>query len=176
MQYPNKRHIVTLAAALIISLLSFGCGVGRSNSNSTNAGAPLPPAPPNAKKHSVYAVFPPVTPSDSNYNAFNTYVLPNSSVAGVVVGMPWNQIESNTVPGTYNFNGFDANVQHFLQAGKIVNIIVEPVKEGGVNTFTPTYVFGADWASSCCNTTPLDVVTCNSFSGNGAPDTGMPVV
>src|SRR5215472_5376441 len=99
----------------IASLLFFSiaCGGGASSSSSAPGGAPLPPAPPNAKNHSVYAVFPPVTPSDSNYTAFNTYVLTNSNIAGVTVGMPWNQIESNTTAGSYNFDVFDANMQHF---------------------------------------------------------------
>jgi len=177
MSSTNFNVILRLLALALLLLFSTACGSGaNSNSMTGSGGAPLPPAPPNAKNHSVYAVFPPVTPNDQNYSAFNTYVLTNPNIAGVTVGMPWNQIESNTTAGSYNFAVFDANMQHFLQAGKIVNIIVEPVQEGGVNTFTPSYVFGADWASSCCSTIPLDVVTCNSFAGNGNPDTGMPVV
>ena len=177
----RQRKLSVVLGLLSISCLLLAlsaCG-GGANSNALSGGgggAPLPPAPPNAKAHSVYAVFPPVIPSDQNYSAFNTYVLANSNIAGVTVGLPWNIIESNTTPGSYDFSTFDANVEHFLAAGKIVNLIVEPVAEGGTNSFTPSYVFGASWASSCCNTTPQDVVTCSSYAGNGTVDSGMPVV
>src|SRR4029077_17744543 len=161
-------------------LLCVACG-GGANSNSLTGGGgggsnPLPPAPPNAKAHSIYAVYPPVSPTDPDYHDFSTYVLPTSNIAGVTVGMPWNQIESNTVPGSYDFSTFDSNITQFLAVGKIVNLIVEPVTEGGTNRFTPSYVFGSSWASTCCGSTPVDVVTCGSYAGNGTVDSGMPVV
>ena len=175
----QRTSILCAATAFFSIILLLGCsGVGTSvdSADPIPPQNPLPPAPPDAKAHSVYAVFPPVTPKDDNYDDFDTYVLAHSDVAGVTVGMPWNQIESDTTPGAYDFARFDDSMQHFFAAGKIVNIIVEPVKEGGVNTFTPDYVLGADWASSCCGSPPVDVVTCNSFEGNGNPGTGMPVV
>jgi hypothetical protein len=153
-----------------LTLLLVACGA-TSKSNIT-----APPPSIASGPNRVYAVFPPVTPADSNFNDFNTYVLTNGNIAGVTVGMPWNSIESDTTPGSYDFTSFDSNLQHFISAGKTVNLIVEPVKEGGVNTYTPSYVFGASWAASVA-APPLDVVTCNSYPGDGiSVDTGMPVV
>ncbi|HZQ23088.1 MAG TPA: hypothetical protein VFA89_09830 [Terriglobales bacterium] len=159
------------ACAIIATALLTSCGSTGKSSTTPNPGPSVANGP-----NRVYAVFPPVTSNDSNFNDFNAYVLANPNVAGVTVGMPWNAIESDTTPGSYDFSALDAKLQHFIAAGKTVNLIVEPVREGGVNNYTPTYVFGSSWAASV-SAAPLDVVSCNSYPGDGVNlDSGMPVV
>ena len=115
----------------------------------------------------VNATFPPVTSTQSNYNDFNKYVLTQPNVTGVSVLVTWNSIESNTIPGSYNFSTWDANLLHFKTAGKIVNLIVKPVDEGTTNHGTPTYVFGTNWATTVGAINPQNVAYCPYFPGSG---------
>jgi len=160
-----QNVLLTVGLSLSIILVA-GCG-SSSHSNSTPTAS--------ARAHQVFALFPPLTPSDKDYNDFNQYVLTNANVAGVSAALPWNAIESDVTPGSYDFTTYDANLQHIISAGKTINLIVQGISEGKANTLTPAYVFTSSWASTCCSSAPLDVVTCDAYPGNGDADTGMPV-
>jgi hypothetical protein len=100
-------------------------------------------------------LFPVLTPSSPIYSSFLANVLPN--ISGVSVAMPWNQIE--TSQGNYDFSSFDANLQPFITAGKVVNLIVWPATEGGNNDpnnggSTPAYVFSTAYAEQVGATAP----------------------
>ncbi len=107
-----------------------------------------------------------LTPSDPNFTDFMNNILPN--VSGVSVAMSWNQIE--TSQGNYDFSGFDANLQPFLQAGKEVNLVVWPATEGGNNDpnnggSTPGYVFTQSWANTV-GAAVQDMAVCQSYTGD----------
>ena len=72
---------------------------------------------------------------DPYWNDVNTYVLPSPLITDVTVAMKWSDIE--TSQGVYNFNTFDSLIQHFITAGKKVNIVTWPISASGVNTYTP---------------------------------------
>ncbi len=121
----------------------------------------------------------PPTPSDGAWNPFQTYILHNTAVHGVVLNVPWNSIE--TSQGVYDFSALDALLPSY--AGKEIDLAFQPISysnlnnpPGGVNTLTPSYVFTSAWASSV-GASPLDVVTCLPYyPGNGNPTSGFPVV
>ena len=103
---------------------------------------------------------------------------PNVSAVSVLVG--WNSIESNTIPTcnngivggcqSYIFTTLDAKLALWAAAGKIVNLIISPVTEGGQNTYTPTYVFSTAWNAllSTPAPNPQDVAYCTNYPGSGA--------
>ena len=152
---------------------SFMVKVTDSSSPAQTAQGALSLAVNSVSHAKINALFPPMGPGNSTWNAFNTYVLTSSYVDGVNPGLDWNTIE--TSQGVYDFSAFDASLQHFYDAGKTVNLIVRPASNGGVNSLTPAYVFTSHWASSV-GTRPLDVVTCKGYPGNGQPKSGFPVV
>jgi hypothetical protein len=117
-------------------------------------------------------LFPPMKAGDLNWNDINTYVLPSLLITDVTVAMPWSTIE--TGQGVYDFNTFDLQLNHFIGLGKTINIVIQPISPSGNNKYTPSYIFSPEWATSL-STTPLDVVTCSSFLGDGTLDSGMPV-
>jgi len=102
-----------------------------------------------AQTPTLNAVFPPTTSSQPNYTDFNSYVIPNPSVNGVTIGVPWDAIDlSTTTTKTYDFTDWDtANLAQFANTNKVVNLIVLPALEGGVNSYTPSYVFSQTWAN-----------------------------
>src|SRR4029077_20557592 len=81
----------------------------------------------------------------------NTYVIPSPVVNGVTVAMPWSGVDkSTTTTQNYDFATWEsANLTRFesLTPVKVVNFIVMPATEGGVNTYTPAYVFSQAWAN-----------------------------
>jgi hypothetical protein len=121
----------------------------------------------------IDAVFPPMGTGNQYWTAFNTYVLSSPLLDGVNPGMDWGDIE--TSQGVYNFATFDNEIQHFIDYGKKVNIIVRPVTNGGVNVTTPPYVFTQAWATSH-GAAKLSIVSCANYPGNGLPNTAFPVV
>jgi hypothetical protein len=128
-------------------------------------------APPQAAQ--VNALFPPMGSGNHLWSDFNTYVLTNPLVDGVNPALDWGKVE--TSEGVYDFSTFDTQIQHFIDFGKKINLIVRPVANGGVNTITPAYVFTQTWADSL-GVPKQDVVTCTGYPGNGQPNTGMPIV
>ena len=124
----------------------------------------------------VQALLLPSTPNSQYYNSFLANVLPH--ISGVSVPMQWNQIESNTQQGVYDFSAFDAGLQPFLTAGRSVNLIVWPATEGGDNTSTPSYVFTTAWAGNplcvgCSASAPQDLTVCTNYAGDsGNPRSG----
>jgi hypothetical protein len=99
------------------------------------------------------AVSPPTASGQPNYTDFTNEVIPNPTVNGVTIALPWSAIDKSTTSAqNYDFATFESN-NHFSQYEnqtpvKVVNFIVMPATEGGVNTYTPSYVFSPGWASS----------------------------
>jgi hypothetical protein len=95
------------------------------------------------------AVSPPTVTGETNYADFDTYVVPNPVVNGVTVAVPWNQIDKSTSSSqSYQFSTWvDDNLGIFEGSNKVVNIIIMPALEGGVNSYTPKYVFSPQWAN-----------------------------
>lgn len=101
-------------------------------------------------------------------------VLPN--ISGVSVSLPWNAVDlpdsTGTKHGSYNFVAFDNALQPFLNAGRVVNLIVWPATEGNTNDpnnggSTPAYVLSAGYAAFL-NTTPQDMAVCASYTGDSS--------
>jgi hypothetical protein len=121
----------------------------------------------------INALFPPMGPGNRLWDDFNKYVLKSALVDGFNPGLDWANVE--TSQGVYDFSKFDRQVEHFSQTGKKINIIVRPVTNGGSNRSTPDYVFSASWAKSV-GASPLDVMTCHAYHGDGSRNSGFPVV
>lgn len=132
--------------------------------------------------------------SSPNWNAFQT-IAGNPAIHGVNLVIPWTSVE--TSQQVYDFSALDAQI-NFYQANypsTKVNLLPIPISyssngnnsTGGVNYFTPQYVFGSSWASNAQvvtangGVTPnaLDVVTCadSGYAGSSSfPNSGYPVV
>ncbi len=94
------------------------------------------------------AVFPPTTSTQTNYAGFHNTVLPSPLINGVTLTVPWSAVDIGTTAPNYDFTDWDnTNLGQFLNSNKVVNFIVMPATEGGVNTYTPAYVFTAAWAN-----------------------------
>jgi hypothetical protein len=97
------------------------------------------------------AVSPPTVSTDPNYGDFNSYVIPSPVVNGVTVAIPWNAVDMSTTSAQdYQFSTWDSqNLTQFenITPAKVVNFIVMPAEEGGVNRYTPDYVFSQAWAN-----------------------------
>ncbi len=109
-------------------------------------------------------------------SAFQSTVLgsPGSgTVTGVNPLLPWNSVESNTVPQSYDFTTFDQSIAAlFTPSGtsavynKKINLIVAPVTGGCAinqmcdNSYTPTYVLSQ---------VDKYVTNCNYGTGGGFP-------
>lgn len=112
----------------------------------------------------------PPAPSDGDWNMFQTYILPNPAVHGVVVNVPWNSIE--TSQGVYDFSTLDNSILPSY-AGKEIDLAFQPITytnmnnpPGGKNSLTPSYVFTTAWANSV-GAAPQDVVYCPPYPGQG---------
>lgn len=119
----------------------------------------------------VAMVSPPLT--TSNFNSFYTLVsglLGNQNLTAVAPEIPWNAVESNTTPGSYNWATVDSQLLQLTASGQQLRLIVVLSTEGGTNTGTPSYVFGSSWASSVGAANPQDMVVCANFEG----DSGSP--
>jgi len=108
----------------------------------------------------------------------------------VNLAVPWTSIDTGQ-PGTgsseYDFTALDAQIGYYNTnyPSLKVNLMLIPISyssngnnpTGGVNYFTPSYVFTSSWAQSVGAST-LDVVTCpeSGYAGNGSPTSGYPVV
>ncbi|HWY23260.1 MAG TPA: hypothetical protein VNX26_18680 [Candidatus Acidoferrum sp.] len=111
------------------------------------AGTAFAQAPP----ATLNAVYPPTVSTQPNYTDFNSYVIPNPTVNGVTVGLPWSAVDKSTKTGStsnYDFTTWDTNnLAQFENTNKVVNLIVLPVLESNVNSYTPSYVFSQEWAN-----------------------------
>jgi hypothetical protein len=103
-----------------------------------------------AQTPTLNAVSPPTSSTQPNYTDFNNYVIPTPTVNGVTVSVPWSAIDlSTTSTQDYDFTDWDnANLANFANTNKVVNLIIMPATEGGVNTYTPSYVFTQHWANA----------------------------
>ena len=114
---------------------------------------------------------PPLTAStfSTYYSMFST-LLSNPNITAIAPMLPWNAIESNTTAGSYNWTTIDSDLMSLSASGKRLRLIADLSTEGGQNTGTPEYVFGASWAASVGAATPQDMVVCAGFTG----DSGSP--
>jgi hypothetical protein len=115
----------------------------------------------------VAMVSPPLT--TSNFSSFYTLVSSlsgNANLKAVAPEIPWNAVESNTAPGSYNWTTVDSQLLQLIASGQRLRLIVVLSTEGGVNTGTPSYVFGSSWASNVGAGNPQDMVVCSNFEGD----------
>ena len=208
--FVNVRRLWLCAVCSGLAVLS-GCGGGTSssaprivsNSCSIQLEALRPPCPPGVTDA---CVTPSCTTSDPtgtacgtmsqnniSWNSFQN-VVGSAAVGGVNLAVPWTSVE--TSQGGYDFSALDPQVDYYQShyAGTKVNLMFIPISyssngnnpTGGVNYFTPSYVFTTQWAQNGQVVAgnggtvpgPLDVVTCASsgYAGNGSADSGYPVV
>jgi hypothetical protein len=151
------------------------CGGGTGSSTTTPT--------PTAESCSLQVnAFDPPAPTDNDWNPFQNYILSNPAIHGVDIVVPWNTVE--TAQGQYQTGlaALDALIANY--SGKTIDLIFQPISysninnpPGGVNTMTPSYVFTSAWASSLTPpASPLDVVECTPYPGNGTPGSGYPAV
>jgi hypothetical protein len=157
------QSVLLCASCAGIAILT-ACGGG---SSSTLAISTPTPTPLNCSLQ--IEAFDPPTPSDNQWNAFQTYVLP--AVSGVDIVVPWNSIET-TSQGQYpGFAALDSQFSNYQ--GKKINLIFQPISysninnpSGGANIMTPSYVFTSSWATSAGASSPQDVAYCATYPGN----------
>lgn len=105
----------------------------------------------------INAVFPPLKSTDANYANYS-YILESPLVDGVNPALYWSAVDKgpNAAGGQYQWSTFDSQIQRFIDAGKMVNIIVYAIDYGTPNTATPSYVL----------TNPsLDTINCPAKTG-----------
>jgi hypothetical protein len=90
---------------------------------------------------SINAIFSQRSPTDPLYAAFS-YVLASPLVDGVATALDWSSVDQGPGDsgGQYQWNTFDTGIQRFIDAGKKVSILVQPISYGGTNAATPSYV------------------------------------
>jgi len=109
----------------------------------------------------INAIFSQFDAGDPLYNDFS-YVLSSPLVDGVCPALDWSMVDTGAADSgaQYQWTTFDGDVQRFIDAGKKVNILVQPISYGNPNVATPAYVM---------NDATLDKVSCNGV-------TNLPVV
>gem|GEM_PF-6033604 len=202
---PARRLGMCLVSAGLALLTACGGGTSTSqrqsvvNNCSIKLEALRPPCPPgvNCTTASCNPGSSPngeacSTMSQPNWNQFQT-IAGNSVIAGVNLAVPWSSVE--TSQGVYDFSALDSQIAFYTTnyPGMKVNLMLIPISyssngnnpTGGVNYFTPQYVFSGTWASNgqviAANggavPPPLDVVSCSGYAGNASvPNSGYPVV
>jgi hypothetical protein len=99
---------------------------------------------------------------------FRKYVIPH--VDAVMVRVDWNEIESTH--GNYDFSALDRQIGAWAKLGKksavILSLQSDEIVGGGPNKATPKYVLSAAWAQQCCQSKPLNTVSC-PFNSNPVP-------
>jgi hypothetical protein len=173
---------VWLCAICVGLAILSGCGGGTSSSRSLSVvnncsiqvNALRPPCPPGVTCETL---------SSENWNQFQT-IASNPAIHGVNLAVPWNSVE--TSQQSYDFSSLDQQISYYqanypnlkvnlMWLGVSYGNVNNPT--GGINTFTPSYVFTSGWASSLNPpAAPLDVVTCDIYPGNGSPSSGYPAV
>jgi hypothetical protein len=138
---------------------------------SPNNLSPTPnmPAPPPTAQHGIMinAIFSQLNPSDPLYDRFGS-VLASPLIDGVSTALNWATIDQGpgAAGGQYQWRTFDRGIQRFIDAGKKVNLMVQPISYGSTNTATPSYVM---------NDTGVEKVSCQGGPG-GANYANFPVV
>jgi hypothetical protein len=89
----------------------------------------------------INAVFPPLRPTDKDYQAFSN-VLASPLVDGISPPLRWSMIDKGpgAPGGQYQWAAFDHEIQHFIDAGKKVNLIVWAIAYGPLGAAVPAYV------------------------------------
>jgi hypothetical protein len=163
-------RITGLLTALFLGLVLIACGGSSSHSFSVT------PPPSSTTRHVQALLYSSATTGTITIpRSFMTNVLPN--ISGVSVSLPWSEVD--TTPGdgtsgyTYDFTAFDTALQPYLNSGKMVNLIVWPVTEGGNNTpggggSTPAYVFSAGYAAFVNAPNPQDLSVCANYVGDSS--------
>jgi hypothetical protein len=121
-------------------------------------------------------------PSESGYADVIDILCPQPSLHALTLLVDWSSVESATDAGVYGFDALDSQLGvlksdcndagHRLPSHPIkLNIIWAPATEGGHNASTPTYVFGAPWATAVGFLDhPQDMAVCASYTGGaGSP-------
>lgn len=89
-------------------------------------------------------LFPPTSIYQPYYQDVQTYLLNNSTVAGVTFWLEWSSADFGPSSNPqYDFSAFDAQIAPWISVGKRVNIIVWAVSDTPTNTATPQYVWTA---------------------------------
>src|SRR3981081_774145 len=127
-----------------------------NRSPSPNVPTATPPAP-----HAIMinAIFSQLNPSDPLYDRFGS-VLASPLIDGVSTALNWATIDQGpgAAGGQYQWRTFDRGIQRFIDAGKKVNLMVQPISYGSTNTATPSYVM---------NDTAGENVACQSGADGG---------
>jgi hypothetical protein len=116
------------------------------------------------------------------FNNFAQFVLPH--IAGPGFTVPWSAVDdcSSTEPcsseGAYDWSAIDQNIMNYVRntvtpfdvgcgghACKSILIVQSTTDSGNVNSATPQYVFGQEWAASVGAENPQDVMICNNVQG-----------
>ena len=134
-----------------------------SAKKSTSTPTPTPPA----RSITINAIFSQLNPTDPLYARFAA-VLASPLVDGVSTALNWAVIDQGpgTPGGQYQWRAFDRGIQRFIDAGKKVNLLVQPISYGSTNVATPAYVL---------NDPSLVKVSCRGGPG-GVPYPDFPVV
>jgi hypothetical protein len=164
------RRVWLCAITAGLAILT-GCGGGTSSSHpltvvnncSIQVNALRPPCPPGVTCETL---------SSENWNQFQT-IATNPAIHGVNLAVPWNSVE--TSQQNYDFSSLDQQISYYQAnyPNLKVNLMFIGVSygnvnnpTGGVNTFTPSYVFTSSWAGSL-GAAPQDVTYCDIYPGNG---------
>jgi hypothetical protein len=116
---------------------------------------------------SINAIFSQLHPSDPLYDRF-AKVLASPLVDGISTALNWATVDYGPEDpgGQYQWRTFDNGIERFIQAGKKVNLLVQPISYGSNNTATPSYVM---------NDKSLVTVSCGGGPG-GVAYPNFPVV
>jgi hypothetical protein len=97
------------------------------------------------------------TSAQQNWSDYDSYALTSPYMTGATVNLVWNAIDTGTKSSgcpnisSTNWSNFDTALSNYTSGGKMVNLIVMPVTEGGSNNSTPAYVFSQTWANNLAN-------------------------
>jgi hypothetical protein len=115
----------------------FGTSAGPPAScNATNRNFPDPTGP-----HGLFVLDPPANPHGAGYSQVAEYLQNNSLACGADFWVHWSDIDRG--PGAsprYNFTALTTEMQPWVAAGKIVNLIFWPVGYGPNTTYVPPTV------------------------------------
>ena len=129
----------------------------------------------------VAPVMPLTTGQSSLYSVLVSNVLPAQNVFAAKPAIKWNDVESNTTPGSYSWTTIDAQLLTLAAAGKRLPLTVELANESGQaynatsgNDATPAYVFGSSWATTTGASSLQDMAVCANYPGDTSGPYGQP--
>ena len=122
---------------------------------------------PAGRAITINAIFSQLNPADPLYARFAA-VLASPLVDGVSTALNWSAVDRGpgAIGGQYQWRAFDSGIQRFIDAGKKVNLLVQPISYGSTNVATPSYVM---------NDPSVVKVSCRGGPG-GVAYTDFPVV